>query len=86
MHDTRHRWVIDAIDEEVATCEVDGVVVMRLPRWLLPEGARAGDALVVRHRRDRASSQLEIALALARPDGRTAELPPPESSGDIDLT
>ncbi len=84
MSDTRHRWIVDSIEEEVATCEVDGIVMMRLPRWLLPEGARAGDALVVRHRRDRGSSQVEIQLALARPEPRPPEVPP-GGTGDIEL-
>ena len=84
MSDTRHRWTVDSIDEGIATCEVDGELVMRIPRWLLPEGAKAGDALVVRHRRERGSSHLELALALSRPE-RSPDLPPSESSGDIDL-
>jgi hypothetical protein len=84
MSDTRHRWIVDSIDEGIATCEVDGELVMRVPLWLLPEGAKAGDALVVRHRRERGSSIIELALALSRPEGRAPE-PPPSSSGDIDL-
>jgi hypothetical protein len=85
MSDTRHRWTIDSIDEGIATCEVDGELVMRVPHWLLPEGAKAGDALVVRHRRERGSSHIELALAFSRPEPRGPDMPPPESSGDIDL-
>ena len=84
MSDTRHRWVVDSIDEGIATCEVDGEHVVRVPHWLLPEAARAGDAFVVRHRRERGSSQVEISLALSRPDPRPSD-PPPNGRGDMEL-
>ena len=84
MSDTRHRWIVDSIEEGVATCEVDGDLVMRVPHWLLPEGIRAGDALVVRHRRERGSSVVELALALARPETRPHDADP-SGAGDIEL-
>ena len=84
MSDTRHRWIVASIDEGIAACEVDGELVMRVPHWLLPEGAKAGDALVVRHRREHGSSHIELALAFARPEPRAPELPQ-SGSGDIEL-
>lgn len=84
MSDTRHRWIVDSIDEGIATCEVDGELVMRVPHWMLPEGAKAGDALVVRHRRERGSSHIELALALQRPEPRPPESPS-SGTGDIEL-
>ena len=85
MGDTRHRWIVDGLDEEIATCEVDGVVVMRVPRWLLPAGAAAGDALVVRHRRERATSTLEIALDSATPEAPDPDPGTPSGRGDVVL-
>jgi hypothetical protein len=85
MGDSRHRWIVDAIDEEIATCEVDGAVVMRVPRWLLPAGAAAGDALVVRHRREGTTSTLEIVLESHRPTMPDPDPEMPSGSGDVVL-
>ena len=85
MGDTRHRWLVDALDEEIATCEVDGVVVMRVPRWLLPAGAVPGDALVVRHRREGTTSTLEIVLDPRRPEAPDPDPGAPSGSGDVVL-
>lgn len=85
MTDTRHRWIVDAIDEEIATCEVDGIVVLRVPRWFLPEHAAAGDALVVRHVRADTASTLEITLAPAKPDTPDPDPGTPSGTGDIVL-
>ena len=49
MSTERHRWVVDSIEESVASVEVDGKRVVQLPKWLLPRGARAGDVLQVTH-------------------------------------
>lgn len=39
-------WVIDSIEEGVAALEEDGRLV-RVPAWILPDGAREGDVLAV---------------------------------------
>jgi Protein of unknown function (DUF3006) len=57
-----HRWIIDAIEEQIARVEVDGNEVRQFPQWLLPAGARAGDVLAVSHRREEDRSILEIQL------------------------
>lgn len=49
MH--HHRWLVDALAEEVARVEIDGERVVNVPRWLLPADAREGDVLRVRHLR-----------------------------------
>jgi hypothetical protein len=85
MSDTRHRWIVDAIDEEIATCEVDGIVVLRVPRWFLPESASVGAALVVRHHREGTASTLEIALAPMKPGMPDPDPGTSAGTGDIVL-
>jgi DUF3006 family protein len=51
MPESTHRWVIDEIEENAASIEVDGDEMITMPRWLLPDGARQGDVLAVRHDR-----------------------------------
>ena len=85
MTDTRHRWIVDGIDEEIATCEVDGLVMVRVPRWFLPEGAAAGDALVVRHRREGSASTIEITIAPDRPASPDPDPGAPSGTGDVSL-
>jgi hypothetical protein len=51
MPESTHRWVIDAIEENAVAIEVDGRNVITMPRWLLPDGAKQGDVLAVRHDR-----------------------------------
>lgn len=41
------RWVVDSIEEEVATVEEDGERIVRVPRWMLPDDAREGSVLSV---------------------------------------
>lgn len=63
-HVEQHRWVVDAIDELVASIEVDGGQVVNVPRWLLPVRAREGQVLSVRHDRptDGARSVLTVEI------------------------
>lgn len=42
------RWVVDAIDGDVARVEEDGERLLTVPRWMLPASAREGDVLAVR--------------------------------------
>lgn len=51
MPESTHRWVIDAIEENAVAIEVDGRNMITMPRWLLPDGAKQGDVLNVRHDR-----------------------------------
>jgi hypothetical protein len=44
-----HRWVIDSIEESVASVEVDGDRMITVPQSLLPSGSREGHVLRVLH-------------------------------------
>jgi len=41
------RWVVDAIDGDVARVEVDGERMINVPRSMLPSAAREGSVLAV---------------------------------------
>ena len=58
----RRRWVVDSIDEGIATVEEDGERVVRVPRWMLPDGAREGSMLSVRRERGDEGVVLRIEL------------------------
>jgi len=60
MHDSRHIWTIDALDDGAAAIEVDGRQVTTIPAWILPATAKAGDVLAVHHVRTGTSSTLTI--------------------------
>jgi DUF3006 family protein len=65
--ESNHRWIIDVIEENAVAIEVDGKNVITMPRWLLPDGARQGDVLRVRHDRppngQRSSLTIEVDTA-----------------------
>jgi len=48
MADSTHRWVVDSIEESMASVEVDGKSMMTVPQSLLPSGAREGHVLNVK--------------------------------------
>lgn len=93
MSTQRHTWVIDAIAEHVASIEIDGDAVVRLPLWLLPRGARPGDVLAVSHELDAGGerSTLRIAIdergrkAAMRKSSEQVARPVRDSKGDIAL-
>jgi Protein of unknown function (DUF3006) len=45
---TEQRWVIDSIEAQVASIEVDGATMIVVPQWLLPDDARVGHVLRAR--------------------------------------
>jgi hypothetical protein len=55
-----HTWVVDVIEDGAASIEVDGRTVTPIPQWMLPEGAKEGDVLSVRHERKEGKSVLII--------------------------
>jgi DUF3006 family protein len=42
-----HRWIVDSIEESVASVEVDGDRMITVPQSLLPSGAKQGHVLRV---------------------------------------
>lgn len=44
----QHRWVVDSIEESIASIEVDGDTMITVPQSLLPSGVRSGHVLSVR--------------------------------------
>jgi len=58
-----HRWIIDSIEESVASIEVDGDRMITVPQSLLPSDAKQGHVLrVVRDSTDRTHSTLTIEI------------------------
>jgi hypothetical protein len=47
----QHRWVVDSIEESVASVEVDGDRMITVPQSLLPAGVTSGHVLSVRRER-----------------------------------
>lgn len=92
----QYRWVLDSIEESVASVEIDGERTVQLPKWLLPRGVKEGDVLQVTH--DVAESGEESRLSIvvdragtsaamersARQVGSTARSPN-DPGGDIKL-
>ena len=47
----QQRWVVDSIEESVASIEVDGDRMITVPQSLLPAGVKQGQVLAVRRER-----------------------------------
>jgi hypothetical protein len=62
MADSAHRWVIDSIEESMASVEVDGKSMITVPQSLLPSGAKEGDVLSVK--RDVSADGMRTALTI----------------------
>ena len=79
---TRQRWIVDAIEGDVARVEIDGRTVQTVPVALLPAGVQEGSVLEVswtRDGRDRARIEVRLdeaatAEALDRSSRQVAEL------------
>jgi len=54
--------MVDSIEEFVASIEVDGREMARVPQWLLPEDAKEGDVLRVTHERSKGRSSLRVEI------------------------
>jgi hypothetical protein len=67
----QHRWVVDSIEEFVASVEVDGGKMITVPQWLLPDGARQGQVLAVRH--DRPARGARSVLTIEIDDAATKQ-------------
>ncbi len=64
MSSEQHRWVVDSIEEHMASVEVDGDKTITVPIAALPAGTAQGHVLRVRHERSsdgqRSTSTIEI--------------------------
>ena len=72
-----HSLIIDHFEGALAVVELDGQVLLDLPRWLLPADARADDVLTVAVSGDAARASITIqhdtaATAGARAAARAA--------------
>lgn len=54
--------MVDSIEEFIASVEVDGRDIIRVPQWLLPPNAKEGDVLRVTHERAGDRSVLRVEL------------------------
>ena len=64
------RWVVDSIEENVASIEVDGTTMITIPVSLLPKSAKQGDILSVRA--ERGSSEHGVTLSIEQDPAATA--------------
>lgn len=57
-------WAIDSIEESIASIEIDGKLMAKVPQWMLPPVAKEGEVLSVRHQvtGDGTRSTIEITL------------------------
>lgn len=74
-------WVIDRVDGEIASIEIDGHAVITVPLWLLPRGTGEGDVLRVAIQPDEAEKQRRLAQSRAQ----LARAPKSGPAGDIVL-
>ena len=86
------RWVVDSLGESTASVEVDGDRVEKVPRWLLPADAKAGDVLAVKHTRDGDRASVVVARdpkatreALAESEAQMRDAPVDKKGGDVTL-
>jgi hypothetical protein len=92
MSISKHRWIIDDVEEGIASVEVDGDALHHFPLWLFPTEANAGDIFAVTHRREGERSALEIVAdveareeALRRSRAQRSQLARSDPGGDIAL-
>jgi hypothetical protein len=68
----RYRWVVDSMEEAVASVEIDGERTAQLPKWLLPRGAREGDVLQVTHDVAESGEESRLSIVVDRDSTRAA--------------
>ena len=56
------RWIIDSIEAQVASIEVDGSTMIVVPQWLLPDDARTGHVLRVRCEQSKAGKRSAVSI------------------------
>lgn len=63
---SKHKWVVEVVEDGSASVEIDGRMVTPVPAWMLPDGARDGDVLSVTHTKKDGKSSLVIEKAAIR--------------------
>jgi hypothetical protein len=82
-HTATHRWVVDSIEESVASVEVDGSKMMTIPLSMLPKAAREGHILCVTIEVDAEATQKALAESAAQVKKGASKSKDP--GGDITL-
>ena len=82
---SEHRWVVDAIEERMASIEVDGKTMITLPASILPKGVGAGHVLKVTIRFDEAGTERAEADSAAQVKRGSDASRKRDPGGDIKL-
>jgi len=61
-----HRWIVDSIEELMASVEVDGDKLMNIPIAMLPAGTQQGDVLRVSIEIDATATKKALADSAAQ--------------------
>jgi hypothetical protein len=77
------RWVIDAIEDEAASVEIEGGKMITIPRGALPKGAKAGDVITLAI--DHAATKQAVAESAAQVAKGRAASKRRDKGGDIAL-
>lgn len=72
MSTRKYRWVVDSMEESVASIEIDGERTIQLPKWLLPRGAKEGDVLTVTHDVAESGEKSRLGIVVDRDATRAA--------------
>ena len=79
----RQSWVVDSIEEAIASIEVDGKTMITVPVAVLPKGVVRGQILRVTISIDEAGTKKALAVSAAQV--RKHERQPDDPGGDIAL-
>jgi hypothetical protein len=84
MSDAQH-WVVDSIEEGVASIELPDGRMVQLPTTVLPRGAKQGQILRVTFELDEAATKRAIAESAAQVRKGSEESTKRDPGGDIAL-
>jgi hypothetical protein len=79
------RWVVDALEENSASIEVEGGAMIHIPQALLPSGAREGDVLRVTIEVDAAATKQALDASAAQVKKARDASAKRDPGGDITL-
>jgi len=80
-----HRWVVDSIEENSASIEVDGASTINVPRSLLPSGTHEGHVLKVTIEIDEAETRQALKESAAQVEKGREASKKRDPGGDIAL-